>query len=119
MRSQRIFFLKITPYDNDLFVVFGFFTVLEKLVSGDSLIKRKTATAVKNAGILRIQKDHLHTPKKTEIKGEKIRPINAPTREPVVYKLIPIPLFLGLNHRNTKAEAGAKIHPEAKPQRTR
>jgi len=46
-------------------------------------MKRKTAIAVRNAGALRIQKDHLHKPKKVKITGDRVKPTTPPTLEPV------------------------------------
>lgn len=75
--------------------------------------------AAKKAGVLRIQKDHLQTSKKAEIAGERVEPIIAPILEPVMYRLVAVPLSLGWNQRNTIAAPGGKIHPAARPHRVR
>jgi len=119
-RSHRDFFLKINPYDKGVFVASCLFPVLrETRVSGDSFIKRRTAIAVENAGVLSNQKDHLQALKKVEIMGEKIKPAVAPILAPVTYRVIAVPLRFVENQRNTLAAAGAKIQPAARPHRVR
>jgi hypothetical protein len=88
-------FLKTARYFEGSLGLLSFPTLLSTLLfSGDSLAKRITAIAAKNATLLSIQKDHLQEPKKVEIAGERIKPTIPPILELATKKLVATSLLL-------------------------